>query len=177
MRTGLENRCALHERMFNLQPGLIGFRGAILTVSAQRAFASSLLELPLASKANGDEAEPELHEQCWPAGFRGARQRFSLPGPGQDVTCVFCMGLRCVVLPATWLVPYDPSPVGQKGAGSFQYCTPGGAFDPAFVVQDFMGAVEATKPDSRSRGKNHAVVVNAPLNNRKQHEENFARPS
>ena len=152
---------------------------AILAVSAQRAFASSLLELPLASKANGDEAEPELHEQCWPASFRRARQPFPLPGPGQDVTCVFFMGLRCVVLPATWLLPYDPCaiPGWSRRAGSFQYCTPGGAFDPAFVVQDFMGALEATKPDSRSRGKNHAAVVHAPLKNRKQHEENFARPS
>ena len=36
---------------------------ALLAVAAQRSFASSLLELPLAGEANGDDSEPELHEQ------------------------------------------------------------------------------------------------------------------
>ena len=35
---------------------------ALLAVAAQRAFASSLLELPLAGESNGDDAAPELHE-------------------------------------------------------------------------------------------------------------------
>ena len=35
---------------------------ALLAVAAQRSFASSLLELPLAGEANGDDSEPELHE-------------------------------------------------------------------------------------------------------------------
>ena len=35
---------------------------ALLAVAAQRAFASSLRELPLAGESNGDDAVPELHE-------------------------------------------------------------------------------------------------------------------
>ena len=35
---------------------------ALLAVAAQHAFASSLLELPLAGESNGDDAAPELHE-------------------------------------------------------------------------------------------------------------------